>query len=139
MKSKIKYIMPDKNGQKWIVEQGFSTIYSNIENNIIWKIYQMPFVMISSEKRYSDGKIMKYATYESDYGKYNDERKKEVEFIKSYCPVIFNNDRTGEQWCFDTKLPTGRWLENITVSTDEKGKMTFYAYIEAIKNYENKY
>ena len=39
--------------------------------------------------------------------------KKENEFIANYNPIIYCNDLTGEEWCFDKKLPSGGWLENI--------------------------
>lgn len=41
--------------------------------------------------------------------------KEDIDFIASFDPVIFCNDLTGKGWAFDTKLPSGRWLENITV------------------------
>ena len=39
----------------------------------------------------------------------------ENDFITNYNPMIYCNDLTGKEWCFDTKLPTGGWLENIKV------------------------
>lgn len=54
---------------------------------------------------------------------------KEVEFIKNLNPVVFNNDLSGEMWCFDTKLPSGGWLENIKCVTDSNGKITFSGLI----------
>ena len=54
--------------------------------------------------------------------------KTENDFIANYNPAIFCNDLTGENWCFDTKLPTGGWLENIKV-TWKDGEMVFRALI----------
>lgn len=53
----------------------------------------------------------------------------ENEFIRNYNPVIYCNDLTGESWCFDTKLPSGGWLENIRVTTNESGCQVFKALI----------
>ena len=33
--------------------------------------------------------------------------KMEYDFIANYNPIVFCNDLTGEEGCFDTKLPTG--------------------------------
>lgn len=57
--------------------------------------------------------------------KHNEEIiKAENDFIANYNPTIFCNDLTGENWCFDTKLPTGGWLENIKVI--QKDGMTIF-------------
>ena len=37
----------------------------------------------------------------------------DVDFIKNFNPVIYHNDAESYLWAFDTKLPSGRWLENI--------------------------
>lgn len=42
----------------------------------------------------------------------------EIDFIKNFNPAVFSNDQTGTLWAFDTKMPSGRWLENITFSGD---------------------
>ena len=52
----------------------------------------------------------------------------ENEFIANYSPVIYNNDLTGKQWGYDTKLPTGGWPENITAET-KNGKIVYRALI----------
>lgn len=52
----------------------------------------------------------------------------ENEFIANYSPVIYNNDLTGKLWGFDTKLPTGGWLENISAET-KNGKIVYRALI----------
>lgn len=39
----------------------------------------------------------------------------EREFIQNFDPVIYFNDLTCVHWCFDEKLPSGRYLENIRV------------------------
>ena len=52
----------------------------------------------------------------------------ENEFIANYSPVIYNNDLTGKLWSYDTKLPTGGWLENITAKTKD-GKIVYKALI----------
>ena len=54
--------------------------------------------------------------------------KAENDFIANYNPTIYCNDLTGENWCFDTKLPTGGWLENIKV-TCKDGITVFKALI----------
>lgn len=53
----------------------------------------------------------------------------EHDFIANYNPRIFCNDLTGEEWCFDTKLPTGGWLENIKATWSKDGTRVFRATI----------
>lgn len=55
--------------------------------------------------------------------------KTENEFIANYNPVIYCNDLTGEEWCFDTKMPTGGWLENIKVTWSKDGTRVFRATV----------
>lgn len=50
----------------------------------------------------------------------------DVEFIKNYYPVIYWNDVECKHWAFDTKLPSGRWLENITLHEYKVFKATVY-------------
>ena len=50
----------------------------------------------------------------------------EHEFLKTFCPGIYHNDIECYLWAFDTKMPSGRWLENIRFSSDLK---TATAYI----------
>lgn len=42
----------------------------------------------------------------------------EIAFIETFNPSIFCNDLTGDLWAFDTKMPSGRWLENTAFSND---------------------
>lgn len=53
----------------------------------------------------------------------------ENDFIANYNPVIYCNDLTGEEWCFDTKMPTGGWLENIKATWSKDGVRVFRATI----------
>lgn len=53
----------------------------------------------------------------------------ENDFIANYNPVIYCNDLTGEEWCFDTKMPTGGWLENIKTTWNKDGTRVFKATI----------
>ena len=55
--------------------------------------------------------------------------KAENEFIANYNPRIYCNDLTGKEWCFDTKLPTGGWLENIEATWSKDGTRVFRAMI----------
>jgi hypothetical protein len=55
--------------------------------------------------------------------------KTEHDFIANYNPVIYCNDLTGEEWCFDTKLPTGGWIENIKATWNKDGVRVFKAVI----------
>lgn len=41
-------------------------------------------------------------------------------FIKNFSGAVFCNGLTGRLWCFDEKLPSGRWLENIRPDNDLK-------------------
>ena len=43
--------------------------------------------------------------------------------------MIYCNDMTGEEWCFDTKLPTGGWLENIKATWSKDGVRVFRAAV----------
>jgi hypothetical protein len=53
----------------------------------------------------------------------------ENDFIANYNPIVYCNDLTGEEWCFDTKLPTGGWLENIKPTWDNDGVRVFRAIV----------
>lgn len=55
--------------------------------------------------------------------------KTENDFIANYNPTIYCNDLTGKEWCFDTKMPTGGWLENIEATYDKDGVRVFKAKI----------
>lgn len=53
----------------------------------------------------------------------------ESRFVANYNPVVLSNDLTGEEWCFDTKLPSGGWLENIKPSWDKNGARVYRALV----------
>ena len=38
----------------------------------------------------------------------------DISFIESFNPQIYHNDLTCKLWSFDEKLPSGKWLENIS-------------------------
>lgn len=42
----------------------------------------------------------------------------EVEFVKNFDPPVYHNDRECYLWAFDTKMPSGRWLENMRFNND---------------------
>ncbi len=42
----------------------------------------------------------------------------DVEFIKTFNPTIYWNDCDCMHWAFDTKLPSGSWLEHMRFSPD---------------------
>ena len=44
--------------------------------------------------------------------------QKDIDFIKNFAPAIYHNDVECYLWAFDTKLPSGRWLENIRFAND---------------------
>lgn len=48
------------------------------------------------------------------------------EFIVNLNLQIYHNDLESYLWAFDTKLPSGKWLENIRFSYDLN---TIFAYI----------
>lgn len=48
----------------------------------------------------------------------NDITEDEKNFIEYFNPQIYHNDLTGKLWAFDEKLPSGRWLENITINNE---------------------
>lgn len=41
--------------------------------------------------------------------------QEDIEYIENLSPDIYSNDFSGREWCFDVKLPSGIWLENIDV------------------------
>ena len=91
-------------------------IKSNVIPNAIWKIKKEIFWLNNAKKHRAL--------------KHNAEIvKAEHDFIVNYNPVIYCNDLTGEEWCFDTKLPTGGWLENIKVTYGKDGTIIFKALI----------
>ena len=51
--------------------------------------------------------------------------KKDKGFIAELNLNIYHNDQTCILWAFDTKLPSGKWLENITFN-NELTKATAY-------------
>lgn len=48
----------------------------------------------------------------------------DVDFIENFNPTIYHNDIDCTLWVFDTKLPSGRYLENVKFNneiTEAKG------------------
>lgn len=90
-------------------------IISKAISNAIWDIDRQIFYANNSKNR-----MLKHSV---------EIMRIENEFIRNYNPVIYCNDLTGENWCFDTKLPSGGWLENIRVTTKENGCQVFKALI----------
>ena len=94
-----------------------SWIKSNVIPNARWEIKREALWMDDKTKR---NRALKHnpeiVTAEND-------------FIASYNPVVYCNDLTGEEWCFDTKLPTGGWLENIKATWSKDGVRVFRATI----------
>ena len=41
--------------------------------------------------------------------------KQDKDFIRDFNPAAFFNDTDCSYWAFDTKLPSGKWLENIAL------------------------
>lgn len=44
--------------------------------------------------------------------------QQDINFIKQFNPCIYHNDLTSKLWTFDIKLPSGKWLENITFNNE---------------------
>jgi hypothetical protein len=38
----------------------------------------------------------------------------DISFIESFNPSVYHNDLTCKLWAYDEKLPSGKWLENIS-------------------------
>ena len=91
-------------------------IKSNVIPNAIWIIHREIFYLDKDKKH----RALKHN---------EDIVKQENEFIKNYNPIIFFNDLTGVEWCFDKKMPSGGWLENITTETRADGIRIFKALI----------
>lgn len=58
----------------------------------------------------------------------NDILRKDNDYISQFSPNIYFNDRTCKHWCFDTMLPSGKWLENISAAWPH-GTLVFRATI----------
>lgn len=39
-------------------------------------------------------------------------------FIENFNPRIYHNDLTGKLWIFDTKLPSGKWIEAYHITNE---------------------
>lgn len=56
----------------------------------------------------------------------------DVNFLKSFFPAVYWSDDTCRNWCFDTKMPSGKWIEDINPTitygrNDEVIKASFEA------------
>ena len=54
----------------------------------------------------------------------NNLNNEDINFIENFNPTIYHNDIDCKLWVFDTKLPSGRYLENIVFNneiTEAKG------------------
>lgn len=47
-----------------------------------------------------------------------DLNESDIIFIENFNPTIYHNDLASFLWTFDTKLPSGRWLENIKFNNE---------------------
>lgn len=88
-------------------------IKSNVISNARWEIKRDIFSINGNRALKHNQKIVKM----------------ENDFIANYNPTVYCNDLTGEEWCFDTKLPTGGWLENIEATWSKDGIRVFRATI----------
>ena len=88
-------------------------IKSNVIPNARWEIKRDVLLINGNRVLKHDQKII----------------EEENSFIASYNPMVYCNDLTGDEWCFDTKLPTGGWLENIKVTWGKDGTRVFRATI----------
>lgn len=91
-------------------------IKSNIIPNARWEIKKEIFWTDNTKKN----RALKHNT---------EIVKAEHDFIANYNPTIYCNDLTGKEWCFDTKMPTGGWLENIEPTWSKDGTRVFKALI----------
>lgn len=91
-------------------------IKSNVIPNTRWEI-KREILYIGTQQKY---RALKHSS---------EIIKAEYDFIANYNPTVFCNDLTGEEWCFDTKLPTGGWLENIRATWGKDGARVFRATI----------
>lgn len=48
------------------------------------------------------------------------------DFIRSFDPVIYWSDTDCRYWAFDTKLPSGRWLENMDFTFGDDAHVTAF-------------
>lgn len=61
--------------------------------------------------------------------------KEDLDWLKSGKPFergIFTNMYNGKVWIWDTKMPTGRWLENTDIGILEDGKGEHITGIKAL-------
>lgn len=92
-------------------------IKSNVIPNARWEIEREILWMNRQERR---SRALKYS---------REIVEQENDFIANYNPIVYCDDLTGEEWCFDIKLPTGGWLENIRATWDKDGTRVFRAVI----------
>lgn len=58
---------------------------------------------------------------------------KDAEFLRNFDPVIYWNDVGCYYWGFDQRLPSGRWITNITLNYKHKLK---YKIMKSMKEQE---
>lgn len=58
---------------------------------------------------------------------------KDSEFLKNFDPVIYWNDVDCYYWGFDQRLPSGRWITNITLDYKHRLK---YKIMKSMKEQE---
>ena len=90
-------------------------IISRVMDNTEWWI-----VRRKQEKSWEDVVFQRYHPRELC--------SEDIAFISESAPSVYCNDLTGKEWCFDQKLPSGIWLENILVGWQD-GKRVCHATV----------
>lgn len=99
------YTVRDESGDEVILRLPKEEVKSKVNAKILWRIDFRPFRKLDTEE----------SVYLADNPDLYEFHKQDEEFISNYEPVILHNDQTGQSYCNDFKLPSGRWMESVTV------------------------
>lgn len=102
-------------------------IKSRVNNKITWKVDYRPFYQIGN----NENNIKLYKADDTTSFEYH---KQDEEFIETYEPII-KTTIDGKEFCNDIKLPSGRWIENITVDLHTETEIILLALIDAYGTY----
>ena len=116
----------DENGSCITLSNIFENIQSTANVSYNWIVDFRPFcIMDDTENKRT------YLADNKDTIKYHEMDEK---FIREYEPRIIE-DAFGNKSCCDVKLPSGRWLEKITIEDECNGNITFKALVDAYGTY----
>lgn len=124
---KRSFTVVASNGAKMELVNYAERILSSVNTKIEWLIDFRPFRIDDTTDVDSD----LYKADDQDTFQYH---TMDEEFVKNYEPTIIVNEY-GKKYCNDVKLPSGRWMEQISVLEETKNKIVFSALIDAYGTY----